>query len=593
MKTASANIAPAVEHPASLRLTLSPSLATAREASIRMRSFLAGHGVGEEEQTTWELVSAEALTNAVSYAEAGAKDLPVEVEMTISHAYVELRVSDHTPGFALPETVQLPPDDSERGRGLYLILTLTDQADYLQGRHGNTLVLRRARAPQGASPTHTVEELEAELTQMTEELAASFESLASIFQFTAELCQTEEPIALVGRWMTELARITGADWHCFYTLGKDGRALQLVASAGEFVPEIIPFSPDLTQEEQMCMAGKAILTRQDMWFDPATRCRTGDPLGALIAECSGLVHPVFVGGTLVGIAVFGRHVEAYPFTAGQVNVIHTFADFLGSQVRVAQVQRDTVANRVLRREVEIAAAIQQSLLPASIPRLRGYDIAGSAVSAREVGGDFYDVLEIAPGALLLVIADVMGKGIPAALFASILRTLIRSRRDLAEYPEALMDWLNVTVFPDFERVEMFATVQLVFLDTEQGHLRVCSAGHCPLLVVSPDGELSEIGADGIPIGIAEQASYPSQIVPFPPGTRALLFTDGLMDAVDPAGTQFGMDQLRTWLATAASAKPESLRATLVAHESGAASADDQTFLLISAHANPSAPHSSR
>ncbi len=586
------HLAPALEHPTTLRLTVSPSLATAREASIRVRSFLASQGVSEEEQSSWELVAAEALNNAVSYAPPERSAIPVEVDVAVTRAFIELRVSDHTNGFELPETAELPPDDSERGRGLYLILTLTDRADYLRGQHGNTLLLRRARTTPAVETARSAEELEAELMQMTEELAASFESLASIFQFTAELCHTEEPMALVSHWMNELARITGADWHCFHAVDSDGKTLRLVAHAGEFVPETISFATIATDHDSAGIAGRAIATLQDLWFDPATPCPPTDPLRPLIAGCSGLVHPVFVSGTLIGIAAFGRRVEAYPFTAGQVNVIHTFADFLGSQVRVAQVQRDTVANRVLRREVEIAASIQHSLLPSYIPRLSGYEIAGSAVSAREVGGDFYDVLQVGPGALLLVIADVMGKGIPAALFASILRTLIRSRRDLADQPDALMDWLNVTVFPDFERVEMFATVQLVFLDTARGWLRVCSAGHCPLLVVSPDGSLSEIGADGIPVGIAESAAYPSQMVPFPPGSRALLFTDGLIDAADPQGTQFGMNQLRTWLVTTGNATPASLRAVLAAHESGAASADDQTFLLITAHVSP-ASHSAR
>src|SRR5262249_11219874 len=163
------------------------------------------------------------------------------------------------------------------------------------------------------------------------------------------------------------------DWHCFHALDPAGKALQLVASAGdEFVPDTIAFEPG-EDGERMGVAGRAIVTRQDVWFDPSTPSGPGDPLRALLRGCSGLIHPVFASGTLIGIAAFGRRVEAYPFTAGQVNVIHTFADFLGSQARVAQVQRDTVANRVLRREVEIAASIQHSLLPSFIPRLPGHE----------------------------------------------------------------------------------------------------------------------------------------------------------------------------------------------------------------------------
>jgi serine phosphatase RsbU (regulator of sigma subunit) len=124
-----------------------------------------------------------------------------------------------------------------------------------------------------------------------------------------------------------------------------------------------------------------------------------------------MVHPIYVGETLVGTLTIAKSAPG-AFTAVQANVVHTFSDFLAIQIVNSRFMDELVRNRLVSRELEIAKTIQRSLLPKTIPRVSGYGLAGFCESANQVGGDFYDVIKISDDALLLIIADVMGKGIP-------------------------------------------------------------------------------------------------------------------------------------------------------------------------------------
>ncbi len=579
---------PAVDRRPALRVEIPVSLHAAREAGRALRTFLADCALSEEELEAWELAAVEAANNAVNATPAGRRHFPIILEANVSADSVEVRLTDHTDGFELPERAVLPDTDSEHGRGLYLIQVLVDSLDYLQGRGSNCLVLTRKRAePVPLRPPGQPEQLEAELSLMTEELAASYESLSAIFNFTATLCQAEEPLDLVVPWMKELGRITAADWHAFFILSPDGRALCCASAEGAEIPALIAI--DWAQQVDDFLASTAVQSRQDFWFGPQTSVLPGDPLAKAIVGTSGFLHPVFLGATLVGLAAVGRRVAEHPFTAGQVNVIHTFADFLGSQVRYGQVQREITRSEVMLRELEIAASIQRSLLPANLPKSVHLDIAASATSAHEVGGDFYDVIEQEDGGILVVIADVMGKGVPAALFAAILRAVIRGRHDLASHPGQLLEWLNESLFADFDRVDMFATVQLAYFDPDGRVLRAATAGHCPLLVVNPYGNITELGADGLPIGIQPACEYPERTVPIVPGSHTLLYTDGLIEAQNLHAELWGLTHLQAWLRNTAGTLRTAgqigadLRAELQRFRGTTPVNDDVTFVVLAAH----------
>ena len=244
-----------------------------------------------------------------------------------------------------------------------------------------------------------------------------------------------------------------------------------------------------------------------------------------------------------------------------------------------------VEQRLLQRELEIARQIQESLLPKSFPELPGFDLAGFCRSARHVGGDFFDVISVSRPGALLVVADVMGKGVPAALFAATLRTLLRTMVQWTDGPGDLLARINRLMFQELSSVDMFVTAQVALLDADQRTLTVANAGHCPLLLGNGT-EIEAICPDGMPIGIVSDAIYPETVACLAPSACALLYTDGVTETRNPNGDAFGQPRVEAWLANVSrgTIPAEELKQDMIAQlrkfESGSGAGDDQTFLLL-------------
>lgn len=240
----------------------------------------------------------------------------------------------------------------------------------------------------------------------------------------------------------------------------------------------------------------------------------------------------------------------------------------------------------LVNELAVAHAIQQSLLPKEFPPLPGFGLAAFCHSARHVGGDFYDVLPLGKSRVLVVIADVMGKGVPAALFAASLRMLVRSFAEFRLRPCELLKRINRQMFEELSSVDMFITGQAVLIDAERRLLQVASAGHCPLLLANRWGNVEAIAPDGLPLGIDPCGEYAEQTAVLPSGACLLLYTDGLTDASNPGGHSFGQERLKSWLAqngslnrSAVQAKEDFL-ADLRRFQLETAAPDDMTLVLV-------------
>jgi serine phosphatase RsbU (regulator of sigma subunit)/anti-sigma regulatory factor (Ser/Thr protein kinase) len=228
-------------------------------------------------------------------------------------------------------------------------------------------------------------------------------------------------------------------------------------------------------------------------------------------------------------------------------VISGMAKELWTQLASARAEKEKVETRLLAHELEIARQIQNSLLPKTFPPLPGFKLSGFCLSARQVGGDFYDVLQIAPEIVLLVVADVMGKGVPAALFAATLRTLLRTTIQWIRRPAKLLRRINRLMYDDLSGVDMFITAQLVLVDNRVGRLVVANAGHCPLLLSNEPGQIETISPEGMPLGILPEMEFEEDVVPFSSRTCVLLYSDGLTEARNPNGELFGSKRLADWL----------------------------------------------
>ena len=572
----------------SLRIRLGCDLSAVRPMTALIRAFLEEQHATPEEIQSAELAMVEAANNAIKYVSGESRDKEIDVEVLFGREQLELRIRDNTAGFEWPDQVQLPDGDAENGRGLFLIHSLMDRVNYYRGRGQNFLVMAKRRnsavnAPSAKSETQRrLSDSETIIRDMAEELSFCYESLSAIFRCSAELGKSNNLEEFARRLLTDLAQITSAEWFVFRTSRNGESQLEMFVSSD---PTILLPALNIREIAERSVEAEAALAREDVWFDHLNPLKAGDPLGKFRPGSIGLVHPIYLGETLVGTLTIAK--SAGTFTAVQANVVHTFSDFLAIQIVNARFTEELVRNRLVSRELEIAKTIQRSLLPKTIPRLSGYELAGFCESAHQVGGDFYDVIKINDDALLLIIADVMGKGIPAAMFAAILRSLLRAVPEWMSQPAALLARVNRLLFEELSGVDMFITAQLVYVDSRNRRITAASAGHCPaLLSADAEGNVKSISPEGLPLGILPDTSFANQTEPLPRNSRVLLYTDGLTEARNSAGEFFGQERLIKWFKCTtqagkdASELKDDLAAELLAFQSTSSLNDDQTFLIM-------------
>jgi serine phosphatase RsbU (regulator of sigma subunit)/anti-sigma regulatory factor (Ser/Thr protein kinase) len=576
---------------ASCRVAFARTLPDAREASRALRVFLEGTGLDESELFACELCLAEACANAIQHDREAASAEPLQAEAVCTPGAVELRVLDHTSGFELPVELHAPPPEQEHGRGIFIIRSLMDDVRYFKGGDTNMLVMRKARirhhhpaVPHDAK--RQLEECREVINGMARELCFRSESLSAIFRCCAELGRTRDLEGFVQRLLGDLLHLTSADWFVLRLASSNSDPLAVFAASS---PEL--HTGPLSLPEQAGEGGPAeitaALTRTATPIRPNGPGSDDEPLRAAGTGASGIVLPLLFGEALVGTLAVGRRGSDDAFSGLQSEVIRTFAEFLAIQIVSARHQEEQVSARLAEHELVIARDIQRALLPRLLPRFGRFSLAGSCESARQVGGDFYDVLPLTDDSLLLVVADVMGKGLPAAMFATITHSLVRAMSGSHFQPALLLEQINRILHKDLSEVGMFITAQVVFIDFRRHRLLAASAGHCPVLLVpEKGGEPICLPATGIPLGVLPSATYHQQNLAWENPRGLLLYTDGLTEMCNPEGEMFGQKRLEEWLranlrfSSSAEALRERLCEELHTFRAGAPLRDDQAFLIL-------------
>jgi serine phosphatase RsbU (regulator of sigma subunit) len=228
------------------------------------------------------------------------------------------------------------------------------------------------------------------------------------------------------------------------------------------------------------------------------------------------------------------------------NPIPDLADFGQTFGRMAE---QIILRRQRDDEMASAAVIQRALLP-KVPEFAaesGLDICAAMTSAKDVGGDFYDLVQLADGRVALGVGDVCGKGVPAALFMGITRTLIRIHlRESPDLPGAILKTNAYLV--NNNAAQLFATLSYTAFDPRSGEVEYCSCGHLPALIRRAGGEIEKLPAGGLPVGMFEQMKANVRLTVMEPGELLFLHTDGVTEAEDGGQNDFGEDRLHALLA---------------------------------------------
>ncbi len=207
--------------------------------------------------------------------------------------------------------------------------------------------------------------------------------------------------------------------------------------------------------------------------------------------------------------------------------------------------------RAIEDDMKMAGRLQRALLPPSVPKIDGFDIAARLMGAGSVGGDYYDFLPCGEGNQLsrIIIADAMGHGVASGLLMSNLQGALRILAEDIHSPGELVSRLNQWLCRNVPVTKFISLISLCLEKTGNSdtRLKYTNAGHCPPVVVRSDGSIERFDVTGGILGVHEDFNYKERILTFSPGDFVLLFTDGVVEAENPRGEEFGEDRLTEFI----------------------------------------------
>ncbi len=230
------------------------------------------------------------------------------------------------------------------------------------------------------------------------------------------------------------------------------------------------------------------------------------------------------------------------FTPTDARLLSLFANQAAGAIETARLHKDAIEKERFERELELAAAIQRELLPRVLPEVPGLEIAARNVPTRQVGGDYFDFFPLSQGRLGFIVADVSGKGVPAALLVSTVHAAVHLQIDEAKTVADLIGRIDRHL-QRYAATRKFLTCFFGLLEPDTGRLRYVSAGHNPALLRRASGEMEQVRATGVPLGMFPNSSWKEESLVMGRGDLLCVYSDGITEALDAADEEFGLERL--------------------------------------------------
>ena len=296
-----------------------------------------------------------------------------------------------------------------------------------------------------------------------------------------------------------------------------------------------------------------------------------------------LAAPLENEGQVVGLIYVDCRMGHRSFEEADLRLLTSLANVAAAKIQNARLMAEAAEKKQMDREFALAREIQQRLLPENPPEVAGYELYGSNIPSRQVSGDYFDFRSRGDGKIYATIADVCGKGVGPALLMASLQASFHAWADenvpVSEMTGRLSEAISRRTGPD-----RFITFFLLLLDPATGEIEYTNAGHNPGLLRRQDGSVEELASHGLPLALFPGKPYGSSRLTIESGEIVCLYTDGVTEANDAQGNEFGMTRLKDFLAAQAGLEVAEIDARLSreleTHASGEPFADDRTLVMI-------------
>ncbi len=359
--------------------------------------------------------------------------------------------------------------------------------------------------------------------------------------------------------------------------------LRVYRSSGVEDPEggrnVIPVSPALADLPAAVLMSKIEFLGSLEGEDREAAGQGLDRMGA------GMVAALRHGPDVLGALTLGPKITGTRYTTEDRALLSTLASQVSSALKNAALYRESVEKSRLEEEMVLARRIQRSFLPATFPSVEGIDVFAATVPSKHVGGDYFDVLNPGSGSLILAVADVAGKGVPAGLLMSMLQASLRTQvTENGATVCKILDRINRLVY-ESTGPEQFATFFLCTMDTTHKRLTFSNAGHNWPILVRSDGSCELLKEGGLILGIMGNVTFEEGVVPLSSGDMLVCYTDGVTEARDLQDEEYGEERLLELVRTlrgeeSAEDVIAAVQRSVIEFTGGTDQADDMTMLVL-------------
>jgi len=299
---------------------------------------------------------------------------------------------------------------------------------------------------------------------------------------------------------------------------------------------------------------------------------------------SEMVAPIISNEEVIGVFDLESD-ELNAYANDDLEVLMLLASQVAIIIEKVMLHDQLIEKQRLETQLEVARQVQLELLPARDPQVEGFDISAYNFPTEEVSGDYYDWVQIYDDQIGIVIADVSGKGVPAALLMAFLRASLRAASHIGYAPQVSMSKVNYLLWESIER-NQFVTAFYGILDTTNRTLAYSNAGHNPPMLIDVDGTAHFEERGGVPLGMFRDSRYYEYYATIAPGQILVLYTDGVTEATNPSGEEYGRDRLaeavRNVRDLPAREMIDVLHRDLIQWTDGQGAGDDVTFFILKA-----------
>lgn len=371
-----------------------------------------------------------------------------------------------------------------------------------------------------------------ELKQANRDLDAKVQALNTLFDLSQEFNATVDRERLVK--LLSFALMGQMTVHKYLFLlrpadSEDERDARVAAAKG--------ISKSVLETEQMVALCR---TEKLVRLEDAPE---GPPVWDLLREHGfSLVLPIRHRGETCAVLCLGPKLTEAPYEPGDIEFLYSLGNLAFVSIQNSHLVEEQIEKRQLEKEISLARDIQQRLLPRTLPQVPGVELAGRATPSRQVGGDYYDIIQIGGDRLLLAIADVTGKGVPAALLMANLQACLHTLHPIDMTLEEATARINRVICDNTDAAKFITFFHGIY-HPDEGKIDYVNAGHNPPCVVRADGELERLEAGGLLLGVMSSATYERGIIQLAPGDLFVSFTDGVTEAMNPEEEEYGEERL--------------------------------------------------